>query len=471
MRCSTTATPWRTRSSAATDYGVRHGEAVALGMVYVAELARLAGRLDDADGRAPRDRPRVGVGLPTRYDGAALRRPARGDAGGQEDPRRPAALRRAGRARRSRSSSSGPDEADLRAAYDHLSGRGSDEGPRPQRPQPRPARPPPAGDLRHARPTPSSPSCASSGAATLGLEVEVRQTNHEGELLDWLNQAADDATPVVLNAGGVDALLLRAASTPAPSSPRRWSSCTSATRGSRPEEFRHHSVVTPYAAQEIVGQGIDGYRQALEFLAAAQPDRSPFRVMTGHRGAWERGEADERQPEERPGAGGWSADRPRARCRRPPDRARPRRHRGAARPDRPRQAARPDRHEPAPRPHRHRAAARPGRHERPAGGGRPRGPGAPLRGPRHRRREHRPDGRARCSTWPGASWRGWTRSSTGSSTGCCAARQGRGPVHRRCCESRRRERRRAGQSPTVTGHYAGPRAAASRPPSTWASSS
>jgi hypothetical protein len=35
----------------------------------------------------------------------------------------------------------------------------------------------------------------------LGLEVEVRQTNHEGELLDWLNAAADDATPVVLNAG------------------------------------------------------------------------------------------------------------------------------------------------------------------------------------------------------------------------------------------------------------------------------
>ena len=34
----------------------------------------------------------------------------------------------------------------------------------------------------------------------LGLDVEVRQTNHEGEMLDWLNQAADDRTPVVLNA-------------------------------------------------------------------------------------------------------------------------------------------------------------------------------------------------------------------------------------------------------------------------------
>ena len=34
----------------------------------------------------------------------------------------------------------------------------------------------------------------------LGLDVEVRQTNHEGDLVDWLNTAADEATPVVLNA-------------------------------------------------------------------------------------------------------------------------------------------------------------------------------------------------------------------------------------------------------------------------------
>ena len=33
-----------------------------------------------------------------------------------------------------------------------------------------------------------------------GLDVEVLQTNHEGELLDWLNKAADEDTPVVLNA-------------------------------------------------------------------------------------------------------------------------------------------------------------------------------------------------------------------------------------------------------------------------------
>ena len=102
---------------------------------------------------------------------------------------------------------------------------------------------------------------------SLGLEVEVHQTNHEGELLDWLNTAADDEIPVVLNAAAWThysyALADACAQLTAPlvevhiSDPK-----------SRPEEFRHHSVVTPYAAKEIVGQGIDGYRQALEFLSA-----------------------------------------------------------------------------------------------------------------------------------------------------------------------------------------------------------
>jgi 3-dehydroquinate dehydratase-2 len=111
--------------------------------------------------------------------------------------------------------------------------------------------------------------CVAWGAA-LGLEVEVRQTNHEGVLLDWLNDAADDGTPVVLNAAAWThysyALLDACAQLTAPlvelhiSDPR-----------SRPEEFRHHSVVTAYAATEIVGQGVDGYRQALEFLAAGRP--------------------------------------------------------------------------------------------------------------------------------------------------------------------------------------------------------
>ena len=99
----------------------------------------------------------------------------------------------------------------------------------------------------------------------LGYDVEVRQTNHEGDLLDWLNQAADDATPVVLNAGAWThysyALFDACAQLTAPlvevhlSNPEQ-----------RPEEFRHTSVVTPHAKAVVAGKGVEGYREALRAL-------------------------------------------------------------------------------------------------------------------------------------------------------------------------------------------------------------
>jgi 3-dehydroquinate dehydratase II len=109
--------------------------------------------------------------------------------------------------------------------------------------------------------------CAGWGR-DLGLEVEVRQTNHEGELLDWLNEAADDATPVVLNAAAWTHYSLAL-----------WDACAQLVAPlvevhisdpqQRAEEFRHTSVVEPHAAATIAGQGIDGYRQALAALASA----------------------------------------------------------------------------------------------------------------------------------------------------------------------------------------------------------
>lgn len=103
--------------------------------------------------------------------------------------------------------------------------------------------------------------CVGWGAA-VGLEVVVRQTNHEGVLLDWLNDAADDATPVVLNAAAWThysyAIFDACAQLVAPLVEVHISDPLQ-----RPEEFRHTSVVTPHAARVISGQGIDGYRQAL----------------------------------------------------------------------------------------------------------------------------------------------------------------------------------------------------------------
>jgi 3-dehydroquinate dehydratase-2 len=100
----------------------------------------------------------------------------------------------------------------------------------------------------------------------LGLEVDVRQTNHEGDLLDWLNTAADEGTPVVLNAGAWShysyALFDACAQLTGPLVEVHISDPSQ-----RPEEFRHTSVVSPHAATVIAGRGIDGYREALEFLA------------------------------------------------------------------------------------------------------------------------------------------------------------------------------------------------------------
>jgi 3-dehydroquinate dehydratase II len=116
--------------------------------------------------------------------------------------------------------------------------------------------------------------CAGWGRE-LGQEVEVRQTNHEGVMVDWLNEAADEEIPVVLNAAAWThysyAVHDACAQLVAPlvevhlSDPLR-----------RPEEFRHHSVVTPYAAEVIAGHGVEGYRMALSAvssISSGDPER------------------------------------------------------------------------------------------------------------------------------------------------------------------------------------------------------
>jgi 3-dehydroquinate dehydratase-2 len=109
--------------------------------------------------------------------------------------------------------------------------------------------------------------CAGWGRE-LGLEVEVRQTNHEGVMLDWLNDAADAETPVVLNAAAWThysyAIFDACAQLVAPLVEVHLSD-----PAQRPEEFRHHSVVTPHAVRVIAGHGEHGYRRALEHLASA----------------------------------------------------------------------------------------------------------------------------------------------------------------------------------------------------------
>jgi 3-dehydroquinate dehydratase-2 len=99
----------------------------------------------------------------------------------------------------------------------------------------------------------------------LGLQVQVRQTDQEGELLGWVHQAADAGHSVVLNAGAWThtSLALRdaCAELDAP-----WVEVHISNVHAR-EAFRAHSHLSALATGSIVGLGITGYALALRFLA------------------------------------------------------------------------------------------------------------------------------------------------------------------------------------------------------------
>jgi 3-dehydroquinate dehydratase II len=101
--------------------------------------------------------------------------------------------------------------------------------------------------------------------AQLGLEVQVRQTDDEGELLGWVHAAADAGDPVVINPEGWShtSVVLRdaLASLNAPLVE------VHITNIHRREEFRHHSFVSGVADGVIAGLGVQGYVLALGWLA------------------------------------------------------------------------------------------------------------------------------------------------------------------------------------------------------------
>ena len=101
-------------------------------------------------------------------------------------------------------------------------------------------------------------------ASELGCHVRCRQTNHEGEFVEWCHEAIDSADGVVVNPGA-------------------WSHYSYAIRDALElidapivevhlsdiegrEEWRQSSVVSDLAAKRVLGKGPDGYREALEFL-------------------------------------------------------------------------------------------------------------------------------------------------------------------------------------------------------------
>jgi 3-dehydroquinate dehydratase II len=105
--------------------------------------------------------------------------------------------------------------------------------------------------------------CTNDGSS-LGLDVEVRQTDSEAELVGWLHEAADAGTPVVLNPAAFThysyALRDACALLTAPLVE------VHITNPHTREEFRHTSVISGVATGVIAGFGVESYRLALRAL-------------------------------------------------------------------------------------------------------------------------------------------------------------------------------------------------------------
>jgi 3-dehydroquinate dehydratase-2 len=104
-----------------------------------------------------------------------------------------------------------------------------------------------------------------TAAGALGLEVAVRQTDEEGELLRWVHAASDAGEAVVINPGGWShtSVVLRDALAGL-NGPLVEVHLTNIHRR---EEFRHHSYVSAVADGVIAGLGVQGYVLALHWLA------------------------------------------------------------------------------------------------------------------------------------------------------------------------------------------------------------
>ena len=106
--------------------------------------------------------------------------------------------------------------------------------------------------------------CVETGRE-VGLEVEVRQTDDEAELVRWLHEAADAAAPVVLNGAAWShysyALRDACSQLTAPLVEVHLSQTHAR------EQFRHHSVISAVATATLTGLGVEGYRAALRFLS------------------------------------------------------------------------------------------------------------------------------------------------------------------------------------------------------------
>ncbi|WP_151640565.1 type II 3-dehydroquinate dehydratase [Corynebacterium sp. 11A] len=106
-----------------------------------------------------------------------------------------------------------------------------------------------------------------SRAQQLGLAVECRQSNHEGQLIDWVHDAADRGAAVIINPGGFTHTSVALRDALAEIADGQGFVEVHISNVHAREPFRHHSYLSPIALGVIAGLGVKGYELALEYLA------------------------------------------------------------------------------------------------------------------------------------------------------------------------------------------------------------
>jgi 3-dehydroquinate dehydratase II len=108
-----------------------------------------------------------------------------------------------------------------------------------------------------------------------GLDIDFRQSNHEGQLIDWLHEAGAAASGavagVVLNAGAYTHTSVALHDAVKAIFPPVIEVHLSNVHAREP--FRHHSYLSPACAGIVVGFGVAGYAMAIDGLARAAAKR------------------------------------------------------------------------------------------------------------------------------------------------------------------------------------------------------